>query len=113
MEEVDSRIIRALVELISKSRGRRITVKARSLLKFAGLDYKHSNILRTARVLGKLASSGYVRTESSKPVKSRSRILRYIITESMELWKAAKENPESAVNMLLSKLRDLARQASD
>ncbi|MDT7863135.1 MAG: hypothetical protein RQ877_01950 [Vulcanisaeta sp.] len=112
MEESDSRIIKALVDLISKSRGRRVTIKARSLLKFAGLDSKHSNILRTAKVLGRLASNGYVRVESSKPIKSRSRILKYIITESMELWKSAKENPDGTVNMLLKRLRDMSNQAS-
>ncbi|MFB6470559.1 MAG: hypothetical protein TU36_004915 [Vulcanisaeta sp. AZ3] len=112
MEGVDSRIIKALVDLISKSRGRRVTIKARSLLKFAGLDSKHSNILKTAKVLGRLANDGYVRVEYSKPDKSRSRILKYIITESMELWKAAKENPEGTVNVLLKRLRDMSNQAS-
>ncbi|WP_054854789.1 hypothetical protein [Vulcanisaeta sp. JCM 16161] len=97
MEEYDLRIIRALVDLVSKSRGKRVTIKARSLLKFAGLNDKHSDILKTAKVLGKLASNGYVRVESTKPVKTRSRVLRYIITESMELWKMAKENPNDAL----------------
>ena len=108
MEEYDSRIIKALVDLVSKSRGRRVTIKARSLLKFAGLNDKHSDILKTAKVLGKLASDGYVRVESTKPIKTRSRVLRYIITESMELWKLAKENPDNAVNILLKRLRDLS-----
>ncbi|GAB6946248.1 hypothetical protein JCM16161A_03780 [Vulcanisaeta sp. JCM 16161] len=108
MEEYDLRIIRALVDLVSKSRGKRVTIKARSLLKFAGLNDKHSDILKTAKVLGKLASNGYVRVESTKPVKTRSRVLRYIITESMELWKMAKENPNDAVNILLKRLRDLS-----
>jgi hypothetical protein len=112
MEGVDSRIVKALVDLISKSRGRRVTIKARSLLKFAGLDSKHSNILKTAKVLGRLANDGYVRAEYSKPDKSRSRILKYIITESMELWRAAKENPEGTVNVLLKRLRDMSNQAS-
>ncbi|WP_054857115.1 hypothetical protein [Vulcanisaeta sp. JCM 16159] len=108
MEEYDSRIIKALVDLVSKSRGRRVTIKARSLLKFAGLNDKHADILKTAKVLGKLANDGYVRVESNKPVKTRSRVLRYIITESMELWKLAKENPNNAVNILLRRLRDLS-----
>ena len=108
MEEYDLRIIRALVDLVSKSRGRRVTIKARSLLKFAGLSDRHSDILKTAKVLGKLASDGYVRVESTKPIKARSRVLRYIITESMELWKLAKENPNDAVNILLKRLRDLS-----
>ena len=108
MEEYDSRIIKALVDLVSKSRGRRVTIKARSLLKFAGLNDKHSDILKTAKVLGKLANDGYVRVESTKPIKTRSRVLRYIITESMELWRLAKENPDNAVNILLKRLRDLS-----
>ncbi|ADN51481.1 hypothetical protein [Vulcanisaeta distributa] len=108
MEEYDLRIIKALVDLVSKSRGKRVTIKARSLLKFAGLNDKHSDILKTAKVLGKLANDGYVRVESTKPVKTRSRVLRYIITESMELWKLAKENPNDAVNILLKRLRDLS-----
>ncbi|GAB6945767.1 hypothetical protein [Vulcanisaeta sp. JCM 14467] len=108
MEEYDSRIIKALVDLVSKSKGKRVTIKARSLLKFAGLNDKHSDILKTAKVLGKLASDGYVRVESTKPIKTRSRVLRYIITESMELWRLAKENPDNAVNILLKRLRDLS-----
>ncbi|ADY00726.1 MAG: hypothetical protein ACP5GZ_09080 [Vulcanisaeta sp.] len=108
MEEYDSRIVKALIDLISKSRGRRVTIKARSLLKFAGLNGRHSDILKTAKVLGKLASDGYVRVESTKPIKTRSRVLRYIITESMELWKLAKENPNGAANVLLRRLRDLS-----
>ena len=108
MEEYDSRIIKALVDLVSKSKGRRVTIKARSLLKFAGLNDKHSDILKTAKVLGKLANDGYVRVESTKPIKTRSRVLRYIITESMELWRLAKENPDNAVNILLKRLRDLS-----
>ncbi|WP_069808367.1 hypothetical protein [Vulcanisaeta thermophila] len=108
MEDSEVRIIKALVDLVNKSRGRRITIKARSLLKFAGIDGKHSNILKTAKVLGKLANDGYVRVEGNRPVKSRSRILRYIITESMELWKLAKENPDVAVNLLMSRLRRLS-----
>ena len=108
MEEYDLRIIKALVDLVSKSKGKRVTIKARSLLKFAGLNDKHSDILKTAKVLGKLASDGYVRVESTKPIKTRSRVLRYIITESMELWKLAKENPDNAVNILLKRLRDLS-----
>ena len=108
MEEYDLRIIKALVDLVSKSKGKRVTIKARSLLKFAGLNDKHSDILKTAKVLGKLASDGYVRVESTKPIKTRSRVLRYIITESMELWKLAKENPDNAVSILLKRLRDLS-----
>ena len=112
VEEPDSRIVKALVDLISRSRGKRVTIKARSLLKFAGLDSKHSNILRTAKVLGRLANDGYVRVESSKPVKSRSRILKYIITESMELWRLAKENPDGTVNILLKRLREMSKYSN-
>ena len=108
MEEYDLRIIKALVDLVSKSKGKRVTIKARSLLKFAGLNDKHSDILKTAKVLGKLASDGYVRVESTKPIKTRSRVLRYIITESMELWRLAKKDPDNAVNILLKRLRDLS-----
>lgn len=108
MDESESRIVKALVDLVNRSRGRRVTIKARSLLKFAGLDSKHSNILRTAKVLGKLANNGYVRVESNKTVKSKSKILRYIITESMDLWRIAKENPDSAVNILMSRLKELS-----
>ncbi|WP_243680048.1 hypothetical protein [Vulcanisaeta souniana] len=75
MEEYDSRIVKALIDLISKSKGRRITIKARSLLKFAGLNGRHSDILKTAKVLGRLADDGYVRVESNKPTRSRSRFL--------------------------------------
>ncbi len=108
MEEYDSRIVKALIDLISKSRGRRITIKARSLLKFAGLNSRHSDILKTAKVLGKLADDGYVRVEANKPTRARSRVLKYIITESMELWRLAKENPNGATNILLKRLKDLS-----
>ncbi len=101
---MDLKIVRALVDLVSRSRGRRVTIKAKSLLKLAGVDSKHSNILKAAKVLGKLAKWGYVKIEGGKEGASKSRVLRYVVTENMEVWKLAKENPENAVRELMKVL---------
>jgi hypothetical protein len=106
VEDLETRIVRALVDFVRKSRGRRVTVKASSLLRFAGLDGRHTDILKTAKVLGRLAHEGLVRVETRRKL-SRSKVLKYCITESMDLWRLARENPDSTIGVLVERLRRL------
>jgi len=111
VEDLESRIIRALVDFVKRSRGRRVTVRASSLLRIAGLDNRHTNILRVAKVLGRLSREGLMRIEAQRKL-SRSKVLKYCVTESMDLWRLAKENPEGTVSILLERLRGLKKQGA-
>ncbi len=108
VEDLDLRLIEALVEFIRKSRGRKVTIRANTLVKISGLENKQSHILRAARMLKILSTLKLLKVEFKDKIKSR--ILRYIVDDNMELWKLAKKSPEKTIHKILSILKTFSRK---
>lgn len=108
VEDLDLKLIEALVEFIRKSRGRKVTIRANTLVKISGLENKQSHILRAARMLKILSTLKLLKVEFKDKIKSR--ILRYIVDDDMELWKLAKKSPEKTIHKVLNILKTFSRK---
>ncbi len=102
---VEERLARAFVEFISKARGRKATVKASTLVRLAGLEERHSYILKAARMLSRLSKAKIVRVEVKDKI-SRAKSIMYIVDDQMDIWRESKRNPEGALRILLKALEE-------
>ncbi len=100
-EELEKVFAKAFVSYVLASRGRRATIRARQLVKLAGIDLTHSNIVRAAQFLKKLALRKLV-TPQVKKRFAHSVTLNYVIDENSDLWKIIKSDPDTACKMIIS-----------
>lgn len=107
--DVELLLIGALVDAVRRAKGKRLSIKAATLVRLAGLNEEHSHILKAANVLSKLNRANIVKAEVKR--MSRGRVLRYVIDESNPLWRIARESREKAVEFLQSKLQLFKRMA--
>lgn len=91
LEDVERRLVEALISLIKSSKGRVVSVKAASLAKMIGLGSDHKVILRAARLLKKLSDQNLLRASTEGLGKNKS--YRYVLDERSELWRIVRSNP--------------------
>lgn len=106
MNDLDKRFTKALVEFIRKGKGRRVTIWARLLTRIAGIEENHSNVVKAAKFLKKLAESGLLIVEVRKRF-TKSCALNYVIRDDMYLWILAKEDPGRAETYVLRIVRKI------
>lgn len=111
MEDLDTKITKAIVELIRRSKGRKLTLKATVLVRVAGLDERHKNILKAARLLSKLAGERVIKIER-KVKTSKSKSIMYVVDESLDIWHLSKDRPDEATSFLGSLTRRLHTNSS-
>lgn len=99
MEDMEDKITKAIVELIRRSKGRKLTLKATVLVRVAGLDERHKNILKAARLLSKLAGERVIKIER-KAKTSKSKSIMYVVDESLDIWRMSKDKPDEATSFL-------------
>jgi len=107
--DVELILIGALVDAVRKARGKRLSLRAATLVRLAGLSEEHSHILKAANVLSRLNKANVVKAEVKK--MSRGRVLRYVVDESNPLWRIAKESREKAIEFLQLRLQLFRRVA--
>jgi len=100
-ENIERRLVEALIVLLLNARGKVVSIKATSLAKTAGFGSNHSAILKAARLLRKLSMYKFLKTE---PSSKRSKTYRYILRTDDELWQIAKKDPERAKEIILKLL---------
>ena len=101
-ENIEKRLIEALVVLLLNARGRVVSIKATSLAKLAGLGSDHGAILRAARLLQKLSRHKFLTTA---PDSKKNKTYRYILKSEDELWQLVRKDPERAKDLLVKILR--------
>lgn len=100
---IEEKLAKALVRLINRAKGRRVTVKTVALVKLAGLDEKHRNILKAARMLSKLSKEKIIKVEFKEKI-SRAKSIMYVVDDQMDLWRLSKLNPDDATKVILESL---------
>ncbi len=98
---LEEKMIKAIVKIILNTKGRRATLRARQIVRIAGIPEEHTNIVRAAMLLKKLALKNILDREIRKRF-TNSTTLNYVVYEGTELWKLVKSNPEKAEKYLLS-----------
>ncbi len=93
-----SALASALVTLVRRARGKRVTVDANRIARMAGYR-KHGELLLIGRALSLLARKSIIRAEVKR--RGRSRVFKYVIEESMELWSMARAKPREASKYIL------------
>ncbi|MEZ0247691.1 MAG: hypothetical protein ABWJ97_00325 [Thermoproteus sp.] len=101
-DELERRLVDALVSLIKSSRGRVVSIRAASLAKMAGHGNDHRVILRAARLLRRLSRQNLVRADVEGLGKNRS--YRYVLDEKSELWRIVRSNPTVKAKEILAQL---------
>ncbi len=101
-ENIEKRLIEALIVLLLNAKGRVVSIKAASLAKLAGLGSDHSAILKAARLLQKLSRYRFLATA---PDSKKNKTYRYILKSEDELWQLARKDPERAKELLVKILR--------
>lgn len=91
MDELERRLIEALVSLVRNSRGRIVSIRASSLAKMTGHGDDHRVVLKAARLLKELSSKNLVKASTEGAGKNRS--YRYVLEENSELWQLIRHNP--------------------
>ncbi|WP_291767648.1 hypothetical protein [Caldivirga sp. UBA161] len=107
---IEEKLAKALVRLISSSRGRRVTIKTATLVRLAGLDEKHRNILKAAKMLSKLSKERVIKIEFKDKV-SRAKSIMYVVDDQMDLWRISKVNPDDAIRSILKSLERFKNRA--
>ena len=102
-DDFEVKIVLTLIQLIKQAKGKKLTIKPSSLLKSAKLDKKQSNILKVSRLLNRLVLHKIIDVEVRN--KEKTKVFRYVVDESKEIWKLSKENPEKALAIILNVLR--------
>lgn len=100
---IDEKLARALVKMIMGARGRRVTIKTSALVRLAGLEDRHKNILKAAKMLSKLSKRSIIRVEFKDKI-SRAKSIMYVVDDQMDIWKMSKTNPEAAIRTILDSL---------
>ncbi len=100
-KEFEKRLIRALIKVIYESRGKRVTIRAKLLLRIAGENIDQKNIAKVSMFLKKLVLKRLLKSEVRKKFQ-KSRSLNYIVHEGMELWNIAKNDPNNAEKYILN-----------
>ncbi|NPA23394.1 MAG: hypothetical protein GXO23_03760 [Crenarchaeota archaeon] len=101
--EFEKRLIQALVKVIYESKGRRVTIRARLLLRIAGEKVDQRSIVKVSMFLKKLVIKNLIKSEIRKRFQ-RSRSLNYVVHEGMRLWNIAKASPQEAERLIQSEL---------
>ncbi len=101
--EFERRLIQALVKVIYESKGRRVTIRAKLLLRVAGERIDQRSIVRVSMFLKKLVLRNLIKSETRKKFQ-KSRSLNYIVHEGMKLWEIAKISPEEAEKLIQNEL---------
>jgi len=100
-ENIERRLVEALIVLLLNARGKVVSIKATSLAKMAGLGSNHGAILKAARLLRKLSMYKFLKIE---PSSKSSKTYRYILKTDDELWQIVKKDPERAKEIILKLL---------
>ena len=101
--DFELRLVKALIKLIYESRGKRVTIRAKLLLKIAGENIDQSSIVRVSMLLKRLVLKKLLKSEVRKRFQ-KSRSLNYVVHEGMFLWEIAKNNPSRAERLILEAL---------
>jgi len=101
--DFELRLVKALIKLIYESRGKRVTIRAKLLLKIAGENIDQSSIVRVSMLLKRLVLKKLLKSEVRKRFQ-KSRSLNYVVHEGMFLWESAKNNPSHAEKLILEAL---------
>ncbi len=101
--EFEKRLIQALVRVISESKGRRVTIRAKLLLRVAGEPVDQRSIVKVSMFLKKLVIKNLIKSEIRKKFQ-KSRSLNYIVHEGMRLWDVAKACPREAEKLIQNAL---------
>jgi hypothetical protein len=96
-ENIEKRLIEALIVLLLNAKGRVVSIKATSLAKLAGLGTDHGAILKAARLLQKLSRHRFLTTA---PDSKKNKTYRYVLKSEDELWQLVKKDPERAKELL-------------
>lgn len=96
-DQLEKRLIEALIVLLLNAKGRVVSVKATSLAKLAGFGSDHSAVLKAARILKKLSHHHFLQATIES---ERNRTYRYILHVNDELWQIAKKDPEKAKEII-------------
>jgi|GEM_PF-518793 hypothetical protein len=107
---IEEKLAKALVKLIGGARGRRVTIKTATLVKLAGLDEKHRNILKAAKMLSKLSKERVIKVEFKEKI-SRAKSIMYVVDDQMDLWRISKLNPDDATKIILKSLERFKNKA--
>ncbi len=100
-ESLEARLIKAIVKIILNTKGKRVTLRARLIVRIAGVPEEHTNIVRAAMLLKKLALKKLLEKEIRKRF-TNSLTLNYVVYEGTQLWNMVRSSPEEAERYLLS-----------
>ncbi|MEM1597266.1 MAG: hypothetical protein QXP31_11895 [Pyrobaculum sp.] len=96
-EQIEKKLIEALIVLLLNAKGRVVSIKATSLAKLAGLGTDHSAVLKAARLLKKLSNYKVIKTAYEN---KRNKTYRYVLRADDDLWQITKKDPERAREIL-------------
>jgi hypothetical protein len=97
-ENIEKRLIEALIVLLVNAKGRVVSIKATSLAKLAGLGSDHSAVLKAARLLQKLSRHKFL---AAAPDSKKNKTYRYMLRSEDELWQLVRRDPERAKELLI------------
>ncbi|MEZ0319916.1 MAG: hypothetical protein ABWK05_08010 [Pyrobaculum sp.] len=96
-EQIEKKLIEALIILLLNAKGRVVSIKATSLAKLAGLGADHSAVLKAARLLKKLSHYKIIKTAYEN---KRNKTYRYVLRADDDLWQITKKDPARAREIL-------------
>ena len=100
-KRLEEALTHALISYVSSSKGKRVTIRARQLVRIAGIGVTHSNIVRAAQFLKKLALRKLITPQVRKRF-THSVTLNYVIDDTSELWRTIKDNPGKAYHIIIT-----------